>query len=544
MPNVARGKLRAAWARIVALELGAWLVVATSLGAFAFSALLPVYTDEPIWKLMGGARIFHDGMKEIWSLPQCTSGFAVSVPWFAWPTRLVDAALYDDVGPVRLRALGMAAYAVWLVGATLLLRKLDARRSFVGAAARLLSVLGLGVFPLLAVMNRPEHSLLVGVTLLVIVPLLVARSEPGRASGWLGVVALLLVDFDLLSQHAKAAFLLPVALVAGFVMLAGAIRRVVYSAVLLAATATALSYWTKRSGCPELDWQRGEVMQPGMLVHEPRAFFDNGFTNLANVMEFVDSGTFAAEYMSEWLPPHAIDATHRVVNAGMRATFVVLLVVAVGALVGAIVGLFDAKTRAPSLVVAALVVSLAGMIFFQTNRNAYNAILVLPLIALVAFVAWAHDLARLPAWLTRVGRPALFATCIFSHALLVATFWHRVPGWQKGGYAPEQIVAVSSFHFDEWRVKTNDAAAACGIDTRTARHLVLDDVTIMALWKTYRPFHWIYIDQHVTDVRGLLERYESDGIVTTCDRFPRTLREQARHVGDVCCMPRFRKESN
>jgi hypothetical protein len=276
-----------------------------------------------------------------------------------------------------------------------------------------------------------------------------------------------------------------------------------------------------------------------MLRQDPLGFFNVGFTNLANAMDFVDSGTFAKTYMSDWLPPLPdLNGLHRVVNTGMRATFVVLFLVGIGAAASAVRGLFDAKKRATSAMILAAVISVAGTIFFQTNRNAYNAALVLPLVALVPVVCWSIGVARLPAWLVRVGRPLLFATCVLSHVVLVATFWPRLPGWLGGGYAPEQAVSVSAYRFGDWRAKAKAAAAACGIEPSTAHHLVLDDVTLMALWSTYRPFHWIFIDHHVKDVRALLVAYRSDGVITTCDRFPRTLRAEAREVGELCCMPK------
>ena len=96
-----------------------------ALVSFGMAALLPVYTDEIVWKMMQG-RLGYDGF-EVRSgtmVPSCGSD-AFTVPPLLLPFRLLDTLMYQWISePLMIRFVGIGFFIAWLVGTWLLLQRL------------------------------------------------------------------------------------------------------------------------------------------------------------------------------------------------------------------------------------------------------------------------------------------------------------------------------------------------------------------------------------------------------------------------------------
>src|SRR5258706_9278605 len=56
---------------------------------------VPVYADEPAWKLIG-ARLFVDAGKLLYFFPFCDTGQWIDIPLTWYPARLIDTWIYQD----------------------------------------------------------------------------------------------------------------------------------------------------------------------------------------------------------------------------------------------------------------------------------------------------------------------------------------------------------------------------------------------------------------------------------------------------------------
>ena len=197
-------RLSPGWPRLAVLVL---------LAGLGLAALLPVYSDEVVWRLSERAAI--DGFDKL-SSDLCGPNTLAVPPWFMLPVRHYSAWFnlrFAAPGWVRASGVGYALVQVglwWrLIGQIAGDRARTARALFFGLA-------GLGVMPLLLVLSRPEQPLLLCLTLALLL------AGPGWRGGKAQAVeavalrslAIVVLGALALSYHMKAMVLVPALMLA------------------------------------------------------------------------------------------------------------------------------------------------------------------------------------------------------------------------------------------------------------------------------------------------------------------------------------------
>ena len=544
------------------IALTAMMILA--LVSFGMAALLPVYTDEIVWKMIQG-RLGYDGF-EVRSgtmVPTCGPDAFPSPPLML-PFRLLDTMMYQWIpDPLVIRLVGIGFFIVWLAGTWLLLQRLVPpladRWTIAGAS---IAFVTLGVMPFLMVISRPEQPLLIGITVLLMI-CMGERSPPRRSLGRETIIAIVLVfgSAMVLAAHQRAIFALPLMALAALKLLyrravtAGAIFAIAYFAL------TAYNDWAIRWVCPGdarasslfemesigLAAASGHLLHylaqlAKMLLHHRAQFF---FLSEIGFLSYHTSHIIPG-YPWNWVGLPLTLAVAAFVGAMSACGFCAFLIVVIETIRQRRVSI---QAAALASVWALLFVSL----FARAYRSDYEAALVEPLLGLVSILSiWvARD--RLRRWLgavpfrriTHSAFTILLLLSIVSQVALIAGYSRYARGsWVTPGYPKAQKWSVANFGYGELRSQIMQTAAMCRINPNRAHHLVVDELTYFALRLAHQPFLMTYLDENlwgwgISDVRALLTREQSAGMVVGCQWVPSTLRTEVTVNGPFCCIPAF-----
>ena len=515
------------------------------LATFAAGMLVPIYTDEVGWRAQLSRSPFDGGVdREL--ADQCGPNTDLAAPWFMQPMRhataWVEAAVAD---PRAIRLLGVLLACVLLVLLVAIARTAGRAQAHTGLAI-VLALLGLGTSPFLLVWSRPEQPILLALCTAVLLALVARR---GRFASYLCAGAILLLAVFVLGAHPKSVVFAPILIVAA--ALAGhgrqsvAVRAAVAVTIALLA-AGAFSYWQMRFACPG---------DPVIAAHNAAENVSaaraagGGWGGLvralaANVspMGYVGSLRPGVPQMSDWLPSTGWS------RAAARAWFLpiriawllTLFAIAVGLTFAAVDGwrarLLDRRT----ILAATIAACVLGWSALQTNKNAYEVALVLPLVAL-AFLLVLPALAT--RWPRLVGRAALamVLSAIASEALLLATYVPRLSRTAaRPGTIADQPYSFTAWGYPAMRADILAAGRLCGILPDHAHYLLVDDLTYWPFFGSWRPLNRMAVLDHwlpqSRDPIGFLRAHRSSGIVTQCAVLPPALRALAKAKGQFCCV--------
>ena len=506
---------------------------------------VPIFTDEMNIKMQRARALLDDG-RLITLFPQCGGTYALPVPWSWWPARLFDAALYQDLSnPIKLRYLGMAGAWIWLAIMVWSARRI--LRGAIGTSAivlGLLSFAGLGTLPVLLAVNRPEQPLVIGVTLAVVGPLLldgVARTPVRIGLLFTGLVLVLCAMYTF---HPKGLLFLPVALVACRVFPSTWPRAL--ACVLVAAFA--LDTWhfmAVKMQCPDSArvqaYLAAQMLRPS--VAHPVAMFSKGLRNLRGSDQYLRGILFAPRAWFNHDHELAVGAAATSLNGGI--SLAVLSVVAYSAWAWLRMAATDLSRRTVSprtLAAGGLAASLVALAFFQSGKPFYNAANMLPLLALMFVLVLPSSVVGARSRWTHVALGALFCLSCWSQLHLVRSLLpDDTVGARELTFPWGAAISLPLSDFPAANARTLAMAARCGISpTAASRHVLVDDMTYPALFRTREPFHALYVGQQlfgVDDLQRLLRDTHSDGAVTRCTSLPVSLRGISSEDGVVCCVP-------
>ncbi len=535
------------WAR---LALGV-LVAGVLIGL-----LLPVYSDEVVWRFSSRAAI--DGFDKL-SADLCGANTLAVPPWFIWPARLYSAWFnrhFAAPGWVRLSGVG---YGLALVGLWWRLTARIAPDAGRRATARALMVglLGLGTLPWLLVWSRPEQPVLLAFTGALMLAAHGWRGGPAQAveAVALRCAGIVVLGVVALSYHMKAEVLMPAFALCLWTCGRGAKSRwwrLGAVAVLAAFAMVAARYWLTRFSCPG-----DPVMARNLASQNVSALLNNGRSPLvalaalllnANLFKYFWLVAPAVKPMAQWLVRDAVTPMQalawQVVTIGLWSAAALL-----GGVSQAVALWADWRARRwdPQAAMAALLFMLVcGWGMAQTAKNDYDATFELPLLATaIALVVGAGARgARLGAMQRGLAR-VLGPVAGLSLALLCATY---LPSLLRATHQPVWLAdnphSLPLFGYDAARQQARAAALRCGIGleppARRPRGLLVDESSYFAAMDSYRPqFHlgvtgvWhAGIKDPVAYLRGI----GSDGAVMVCRNLPPRLRARAKAVGDYCCL--------
>lgn len=538
-------------------DVASWTVLGLFCITVSISSFLPIYTDEIAVKIATG-RLLNDGFELISLFPQCGAAFSLPVP-FTWiPARFLDWMIYGNLSePIFLRLIGIMVLVAWL-GALGWFAKshLKTEISLLRIMGGLVAFVSLGVLPFLLVLNRPEQSLLIGITYFCLLPFILARYQFKSNWVWaLLTLSFLLVASYIFSSHPKTFFFLPLIIVSalhfGF-----SSRRIVLGISLFAGLAwisyDSLTFWSNRIYCSDAPLVNGIFKSISLsfesLFTQPGQFLLGGLDNVIHSKEYIKNLLFQQRYQSDWLPSNSdqkLGGAVASINYAMKAIFVLGFGYVIVALTNRVRADFHDRKLVPQTIIpAALLIGVFFYTFFLAGKNFYESSLVLPLALLLIVLLF--PLSGPSTFLNRSYSfifGILLITSIVSQINLIRSFTAYIPyPWITGGQVSGQDLSISPFKFSKKRDEMIDAAALCGIRANHYNpHLVIDDLTYFTFKNAYKPFHVLYVasfwGQDIGDKNffSFLRQKKSVGVITSCNRLPPEIRTLAKEHADFCC---------
>jgi hypothetical protein len=529
------------------------VAVACLTASLLFGLLLPIYTDEVVWRFQLSRAVFDGGVDRFIG-QACGPNTLARAPLFMQPLRFASAwlnAIFAD--PVFVRLFGVAMALVWVA---LLWRLIDrVARSPRNRNEMLvlgLGLLGLGVLPLQLVWSRPEQPLLITLTLALLLALRGgdAREDSSLRQSWLAAAAVVILGAIALSYHLKAVAFLPVFLVCAAYAShgrPGRLSRIVAIATLVVLGAVAAQYWVHRFQCPgdsllnaKLERENvAELLFAGDFSWE---ILGRIFTNMLP-SNYVRLSIPGQSYMSFWLPP--VDVPSTVALYWKRFMLLVWYASIISGGIAMLVALRDAIRSRRLDVRLAIAITLAATATVwgasQLHRNAYEATFYLPvamLFAIFSIQAAAPGGSRIVGWLSSL----VLVVSIVSQGLLVTAYTGRL--WSISthpGYIAAQPFSFSAYGYRTLEPQIRAAAKMCGIDQQHPIHeLLIDDLTYFPYMTSWRPLHRLGVLQvwngSITDPIAYLRDKGSSGIVMGCLYLPPQLLARAHQVGQFCCL--------
>ncbi|NDP48805.1 MAG: hypothetical protein GZ085_10545 [Sulfuriferula multivorans] len=512
----------------VALAL---LFLASFLLTMWMAFFVPLYGDEPAWKLIG-ARLFIDTGKLLYFFPQCDAGQWIDIPLTWYPARLIDTWIYQDASnPWLLRNISWLLFCVLLTSWTAILH-ITSRMSLLNSGLFVTSFLSFGVLPFLMVFNRPEQSLLVWLTAGFCVML---WFEKHRVSGLAGKF-LLTIFFGLLAcllaaSHPKGLFFFPVVLLAWWRTVQSLPLGLGLLGIMALAALDTTHVWQARTACAESPWL-GKIfqslsLQPQQLWQNPSEFLSAGKANLTTFWAYVGSIQFQPEYQSMWLP--ATPQVSSSVLSGVLVNALTWLPLLVAATVtGLNLGRQYWRREAGWWTMALmLALSLGTLIFLQSNKNFYESSIVFPIVLLVCVFSFTRQDGAGHRILTHVLLPIMLVTATLSAYTRYDLFWGPAQTWQaERMHGPGDIAELGSFAKDQ-----------CNISAES-ENLILDLSTYHAFWQHRRPMFMPYVTgwwATGTNYVETLAKRNPGGLVTSCQGIPTEMTGIIKRSRGYCC---------
>lgn len=524
--------------------------------------LVPVYGDEVATRIMRGMFIVN-GWRLNTLVPQCNPEYLRSVPFLLLPGALAYDVAYSGASPLAIRLGGMVVEAGWVVlGSAAILRQ--ARRARTGWlwVGIFISLIGLGVLPLILVMARGEQVLMLFMALFIVYPTWAGKDTSGT-SMWKSVV--LLVGFCLLTSiffytHPKALFFFPVLMASGL-MAFWARSRVL---ALLATCFVAMALWQSLqfafalTQCPNApmfsSMMASTTTQPGLAFSNPMGFLAEVVGNLVKAPQaIVDHLIFADAYQSGWLAPFpGLAASEGVYTINQAIRLISEAVFWGAAIATPLLFAWSAARRRLTgdiWLLAALWLGLFGHVALYKEWTFYASSLVMALAAwlLIMIVAGLDGASwrRVSGSLALMVAAPLMVLFVCSAGLI----WAKVVPSMAIAAFPEQIgmpgqpISVPALGYGEQRDRIRNFAGQCGIRGDGAEHLVIDNLTLFAFEGLRAPLQSDYlnnsgfgVDYPGDALLGLLRKAGAKALVAQCTLLSKVLLPKVHRDGNLCCL--------
>jgi hypothetical protein len=539
-------------------KAASWLVIGLFGVTFALSCFVPIYADELAYKLLP-IHALLDRLGSFNVFPQCDSSISLHTPWVWLPGAAIDWAIYGNItAPVFLRIIGMSLFVAWLGMLLWFARerlKTDIRSLYI--VAGLISFVSLGVLPFLLALNRGEQTLLVGLTLICILPFTASRNQPKSNWAWALLASIFLLTASItFSTHPKTLYFTPLFLVSAL-HLSATSKKVWIGVVLQAGLALicydSLIFWLDRFHCPEVPalevLLKSQSLSIGTLFSSPKEFVLSGLQQLGHSHVYIRNVLFERHYQSEWLPSlrdQELGWFSGTVDVFISLIYFSTLVYVVFVLAKKLRASLRTREFAPETTISlALFAGILSCAFFYVGKNFYESTLFLPLFLLLAVLLFsATPEAKQGCRVCTLIFSTLLVTSIASQLNLIFTFSAYIPyPWLTGGQVAGQPSSFSPFNYDNTRKDVIDAAANCGIKAGDLNsHLVIDNSTFLTLKDAYNPIKIEFVTgpygKYTGDmglIRFLKER-NSAGVITRCDSLPPEIMKLSKRHASYCCV--------
>lgn len=523
------------------LALGLILLALTSytLWALFYS---PVYGDETYWKLMV-ARLVSDDGNLVYLFAQCAQGQWIKAPLSWLPAMGLSSLLYENAShPWVLRLYGWFLY-VLLLPVWVLLLKRHSGLGWLDSALAVCAFFSVGVLPFLMVYDRPEKSLLV---LLTIVLLLAPTSasldtKQARSPASFLKIVFWVAFFGLISAllagiHPKGLFFFPVLLAVLYLRTRSWLALVLLLGLMAWVAQETMSVWQQRTNCPEfpglMKTLQNLTLRPANFFSDPVGFIKAAWANVLSFNDYVDNIALMPKYVENWLPAEAGVAKPSILLMVLNGLNWVVLGVAGIVIVMNLVRARMSWYGRTGLVWLALALALATIVCLQTSKNFYEAGLIWPLAFLVTVCSFGTLVEpkhrRLAGYLIML----LTLIAISSSVARIERFRSDVPNWIAERTEQQQQMDRHNRSLQEF------AKRSCGIGKDAVR-LAIDLKTYSAFWQHRQPIFLDYASgwwASEADLNVTLRDRKSEGLIGECERLPADLRARSRAQGEICCL--------
>ena len=522
------------------------------------SFYLPIYSDEVATKIYH-SRLFDEGLANwINGLPQCAKSFHTPLPVTFLFGALLSSLTYYNADPVQIRVIGILNVPILAALFVYLIRKLSAGKvSYLEAAGGVGGLLGLGVLPLLLIINRPEQILILCLIFFLVAPLFAAYRSPRVQLAISGLFIAVTSIFYF--SHPLAIFFTPFVIVSGGYLAWRQTKRIATLVVLfgiIAGTAFQSYHYAKDiTQCDDAPIvsaiMRSGTLDPHLLVTNPGEFFWKGVRNVLTASpEVISRAIYAKRYQSDWLPQNPTlhdDYLLMLVDSVAAAIFAFLLYGTMFLVVTRVVYCVRQRSIDQNTSLAlALAVGLYGHEFFYVTWNFYTASLVICVsllvsVLLIPSLSLSEKLqkrARQLFWVVMI-------TSLFSQVELLKTTLPQLAAIPAGSTriaAQPLSIPVNSYQIN--REKIYQAGEACHIDKSGENsRIVVDEFTSFAYLRAKEPILISYISgffgQDIAEdgLAKFLKSTGSAGLITRCSSLPQgLLRNGVHQVGNFCCI--------
>lgn len=525
--------------------------------AFVAGLFLPVYSDEIGWRLQ--ERAGFEGVDKMFS-EVCGFNTLAAPPWFMMPARWYSSffnGVFAD--PFWIRISGILYAFLWIGLLWQLVRRTTEDRELRSGMLTVgLGLLALGTMPLLMVWSRPEQPIMLAAAAALVLAFAdgpgLPLPESTSRQAWLRSSAIVALTFIALSYHVKGLFLLPILLLCLLYASRGSrahAPRLLAAVLMLAVTASAMSYWSDRLNCPEnailakayagqnLSAKFAHIRSFGEAMALVREMLGN-----ISVFEYVTNIGPRQTPMSSWLARDQIDkATSFQWFLALALAWGAALLLAVATAVVSAFGAVRERRLDPRLVLGAATFGVAiAWSATQAIRNVYESKFVLLLLVLAIVLGLSQRRSEWQRTLTAIiaGLIGIFALVSpFAIAAIYAPSLDRAA--RQSGFVAEQPYSVSVFGFSKLEPDILATAKLCGIHDPARTHAVMiDDVTYFTFIHSHLPQHELGVlrgwNGDIADPLGYLRSRRSDGVVVSCDHLTPALRKGAKSVGRFCCL--------
>jgi len=509
--------------------LASFFVVTYSISLW-MAFYVPIYSDEIQWKLIA-SRIFLDGGKLLYFFPACESGFLLDTPLSALPARWIDSLIYSGANNFQLiRWIGCFQFLVLSVLWTWMLHvnsKLSLKISFLIVS----SFFVVGVLPFLMVLNRPEQSLLIwlslGLSISIALKKITIKSFSLRI--FLTFFVVLLASL-IAGAHPKGLYFLPVLVFAYWNILRSIVLNIIVIGSISYISLQTIRLWELRTSCIETPWLTkifaSLTLKPQQLLESPNTFFNLGFTNIKNGYAYITTIAFQESYQSSWLPSMSIDAGVIFINILNSAP---LFLIGTIILKNWIDPLFD-RNKNWNGISFLLALALLVLIFMQSNKNFYEASIFWPSFLLIFINSFSVENTYKNKFLKSIILPLMLIVAITTSYIRYDLFFDFAKEWKNSNNA---IKNNSSYEVKDF------ARSNCGISDGT-QSLIMSDGLYPLYWNHPRPIFTAFLfgwwatgsDYHQT-----LKKYKLDGMIAVCSELPQDLQKASnKNSKGYCCM--------
>ncbi|MFO0389053.1 MAG: hypothetical protein ACK502_04945 [Alphaproteobacteria bacterium] len=519
----------------------------------------PIFVDDAHW-LIQNSRALYDNLHIINLYPQCISNFAQSVPWPLLPGRIF-ASLFHPETLIGIRYFGLIKYllcvvlvasAIWLL--------FEKRPAFWLILCAVVVLLSLGSLPLIMTMNRPESSILIGMCLMLLIPLMSVRLA--TPSGLIYAISIYLCVLSwLFSTHPKVQILIPAALLAtSMFSIQDQRRRILLLVAVGSICISSVMLWKNHSTCPDYTMIETRLSWHSVLPQDITNKPDAAIRQIAqNIKETYTHFAPAIQTTKRYIGFFTVTGTTAIYQNAYTAinAINVILFLCVLILLGiSIVTRLrwhhrNSNWKHTSWLMLALAIMLPAMLVILTLKHSHakeGGMIIGTLLLACSLCIWLNGWHIKYAGVVRHTFMVLIPLGILNHALFFdqwnTLFQHTAnPTLTKHGYFEADNRFQTIFDSVERNQAIIKAATACNINASNAKHLVVDDYTYMPFYKTFQPFYgrtlflWGVPNK---DYIGFLYKTGSDGVVTLCSSLPKRLKPLALENNGICCISKQR----